>query len=147
MVAGASLDDTSNSALMAAWTSLYNAGQPGDGRRPDKSPPAAAPAQPIAQTLSAATEPELDPYLDDDFGMPVDDMPSRPRRQPHRPPRRRRVTPAFGGGGFPGGATTPGLGSPGGFALPGPLPASDASPKELDDAPKESDEPEDLFPR
>lgn len=137
VVAGASLDDTSNSALMAAWTSLYNAGQPADGDVSDKSPPPAA----IAQTPSAAAEPELEPYLDDDVGMPVDDMPSQ-AAPPAAPALAETPSPpAFGGGGFPAGTTMPGLGSPGGFSLPGPLPANEASPK--DDAPKESDVPED----
>ncbi|BBX47095.1 DUF4226 domain-containing protein [Mycobacterium cookii] len=135
VVAGASLDDTSNSALMAAWTSLYNAGQPGDGDDAGKSPPAAA----GAQTGSAATEPELEPYLDDE--PLADDVPTQTAPSAAPTPAQTPSLPAFGGGGLPGGATMPGLGSPGGFALPGPLSASDASPK--DDALRESDEPED----
>jgi hypothetical protein len=143
VVAGASLDDTSDSALMAAWTSLYNAGEPGEGEVGDKPPPVATPVQPAAQTRSAATEPDVDPYLDDDFGPPLDD-PAAPSSAPT--PAGTPSMPAFGGGGFPGGATTPGLGAPAGFALPGPLAGSDASPKELDDALKESDDPEDRLP-
>jgi hypothetical protein len=146
VVAGASLDDTSNSALMAAWTSLYNAGEPGDGEvgdKPDKAPPVAAPVQPAAQTPVAATEPDADSYLDDDFGPPFDD-PASPSPAPT--PAEMPSMPAFGGGGFPGGATTPGLGAPAGFALPGSLSGSDASPKELDDALHEGDDPEDRPP-
>jgi len=145
VVAGASLDDTSNSALMAAWTSLYNAGEPGDGGTGDTHPPVAAPAKPAAQTLSAATQPDMEPYLDDDFAPPYGD-PLSPAAPAAPTPSEMPSMPAFGGGGFPGGGSTPGLGVPGGFALPGPLPAGDASPKELDDALKESDDREDRLP-
>jgi Domain of unknown function (DUF4226) len=142
VVAGASLDDTSNSALMAAWTSLYNAGEPGDADTGDKHPPGAPPVQPAAQTLSAATEPDMDPYLDDEFAPPYDDPVPRAAPTPAEMPS----MPTFGGGGFPGGGSTPGPAAPGGFALPGPLPGGDASPKELDDALKESDDPADRLP-
>ena len=49
VVAGASLDDTSNSALMAAWTSLYNASQAGPDApvADDRQPAAASPSAPI----------------------------------------------------------------------------------------------------
>ncbi len=137
VVANASLDDTSNSALMAAWTSLYNAGQPEEPEAVDKDPPVSAPVQPISQTPSAPTEPDADAYLDDDVYPPLDDVDSRPASAPAQ----EQATPAFGGGGFPGGATTPGLGIPGGFALPGPPPAGNEAPKELDDA--LTDDPED----
>ena len=44
VVAGASLDDTSNSALMAAWTSLYNSSQADAvDSADDRHPPTAAP--------------------------------------------------------------------------------------------------------
>ena len=50
VVAGASLDDTSNSALMAAWTSLYNSTQPGTDATDDKRPAAGSePAAPEPQ--------------------------------------------------------------------------------------------------
>jgi hypothetical protein len=140
VVAGASLDDTSNSALMAAWTSLYNAGQPGDAEAADKTPPVPAPVQPAGQTSLAPTEPDADAYLDDDVYPPFDDLDSRPASTPAQEPS----TPTFSGGGFPGGAATPGLGIPGGFALPGPLPGSNEAPKELDEA--LTDDPEDRRP-
>ena len=150
VVAGASLDDTSNSALMAAWTSLYNAGERSDGDAADKHPPVAAPVQPPAETLSAATQPDMEPYLDDEFGPPYDDPGSQaaaaPAPTPAPAPAEIPSMPAFGGGGLPGGGSTPGLGVPGGFALPGPLPGADASPKELDDALKETDDREDRLP-
>jgi hypothetical protein len=140
VVAGASLDDTSNSALMAAWTSLYNTGQPGDGEVADKEPAVPAPVQPTAQTHSTPTEPDADPYLDDDGYPPFDDVDSRPASAPPQ----EQATPAFGTGGFPGGAVTPGMGIPGGFALPGPLPGSNEAPKEPDEA--LTDDPEDRRP-
>ena len=67
VVAGASLDDTSNSALMAAWTSLYNSGQPGP-MAADQHNRAVRPRRrhSASQTPAAAAEPELEPYLDDD---------------------------------------------------------------------------------
>src|SRR5271163_713431 len=75
VVAGASLDDTSNSALMAAWTSLYNSTQPGTDATDDKRPPAgsepAAPGPNAAQSRPPATEPDPDPYFG---GLPEDDL-------------------------------------------------------------------------
>ena len=84
VVAGASLDDTSNSALMAAWTSLYNSAQPGTDATDDKRPPAgsepAAPGPNAAQSRPPATEPDSDPYFgalpEDDLGLPPEDMPA-----------------------------------------------------------------------
>src|ERR1700733_12792191 len=47
VVASASLDDTSNSALMAAWTSLYNSAKLDTDLTDDKHPPAGSePAAP-----------------------------------------------------------------------------------------------------
>jgi len=66
VVAGASLDDTSNSALMAAWTSLYNSTQPDadatdDQRRPVGSKPAAS--APYAVQSHRLQRNRLDPNL------------------------------------------------------------------------------------
>src|ERR1700678_1369033 len=71
VVAGASLDDTSSSALMAAWTSLYNSAQPASDAADDQHRPAAAeaPAQPVTQSHTAATASDLSPHLD----LPQDD--------------------------------------------------------------------------
>jgi hypothetical protein len=147
VVASASLDDTSNSALMAAWTSLYNSAQPGTDATDDKRPPAgsepAAPEPNAAQSRPPATESDPDPYFgalpEDDLGVPPEDMPT------HAPAPTAEAAPgvpSFGGGGLPGGA---GWGMPGGLALPGPLPSGDEqlAPKDLDDARSRSDEPED----
>ena len=146
VVAGASLDDTSNSALMAAWTSLYNSAQPGPDATDDQHRPAGsaavAPAPPAMQSRSAATESGLEPNFDalpeDDLGLPPEDMPSHVASSPAPPAAGIPGIPSFGGGGVPGGS---GWGVPGGFALPG----SDErpAPKEVDDARLASDEPED----
>src|ERR1700753_3485021 len=54
VVAGASLDDTSKSALMAAWTSLYSASKPVPGVAEEGRPVASAPARaPAAQPRPA----------------------------------------------------------------------------------------------
>ena len=132
VVAGASLDDTSNSALMAAWTSLYNSARP-DAEHPASTPEAA----PIAQTRSPATEPELDPYLDplpdDDVEMPPGSGTTAP--VPPSTPTSAGVPsiPSFGGGELPSGA---------GFGLPAslPMPSEESTPAEFDDAPTESDD-------
>ena len=143
VVAGASLDDTSNSALMAAWTSLYNSTQSGadandDQRRPAGPEPAASAPQAV-QSQSAATESDLNPNFD---APPEDDLGSPPEEMPAPAAGGTPSIPSFGGGGLPGGA---GWGMPGGLALPGPLPSGDEqlSPKDLDDARLKSDEPED----
>jgi hypothetical protein len=143
VVAGASLDDTSNSALMAAWTSLYNSTQsdadPTDDRRRPAGPELAASAPRAVQSQSAATESDLDPNFD---APPEDDLGSPPEEMPAPAAGGTPSMPSFGGGGLPGGA---GWGMPGGLALPGPLPSGDEqlSPKDLDDARLKSDEPED----
>jgi hypothetical protein len=143
MVAGASLDDTSNSALMAAWTSLYNSTRPGADATDDQRPPAgsepAASAPHAVQSQPAATESDLDPNYD---ALPEDDLGPPPGEMPAPAAAGTSSIPSFGGGGLPGGA---GWGMPGGLSLPGPLPSGDEqlSPKDLDDARMKSDEPED----
>ena len=143
VVAGASLDDTSNSALMAAWTSLYNSTQSGadatDDRRRPAGPEPAASAPHAVQSQSAATESDLNPNFD---APPEDDLGSPPEEMPAPAAGGTPSIPSFGGGGLPGGA---GWGMPGGLALPGPLPSGDEqlSPKDVDDARLKSDEPED----
>ena len=123
VVLNASLDDTSKSALMAAWTSLYDASRNG----PDDHPPAAA--VPVAapdggtgqrpvDDPDTGWDPLLDSMLADDAGLPAGDSPGRFRRrapQLRRCRRRRRChrIPSFGAGALPG------LGSAGGLPLPG----------------------------
>src|SRR6201999_3466024 len=76
VVAGASLDDTSNSALMAAWTSLYNSTRPG-GDAPDDQPAVSK----AAQSRPAATEsdrgPDSDALPEDDLGVPPEEIPAQ----------------------------------------------------------------------
>ena len=150
VVAGASLDDTSNSALMAAWTSLYNSAPPDtdatdDQRRPAGSEPA-APAPHAAQSPSAAAESDPGSYFDalpeGDLGVPPDDTSGHAASAPAPTAAQAPGMPSFGGGGLPGGT---GWGMPGGLALPGPLPGGDEqlSPQDLDDARLKSDERED----
>ncbi len=107
VVAGASLDDTSNSALMAAWTSLYNSAQPaanaGDPRPAAGAPapaPAAAPASASVQSRPAATSSEPEPYddalPDDDFGMARES--ASPQGASTPAPTAMPSIPSFGGG-------------------------------------------------
>jgi hypothetical protein len=150
VVANASLDDTSNSALMAAWTSLYNLDNlpkpetvdVGE-HRPSTVAPPGSPAQSAGQSSPAATDTGLDPYLEslpaDDPGLLPQDMPAQtPSAATPLPPATPSI-PSFGGGGMPG------FGMPGGFPLPGPLRGADdeRSPKDLDDALLDADDPTD----
>jgi hypothetical protein len=156
VVANADLDDTSNSALMAAWTSLYVSTEPGsddaDDQRRSAGASADSPAQQAVQSHSAATEPELDPYFDslpdDDPGLLPEDMPAQTTSAPAPSTAGIPGIPSFGGEGLPGGATMPGWGTPGGLPLPGPLAGGDGqlSPRDLDDELSESDDPEDRPP-
>ena len=143
LIADASLDDTSKSALMAALTSLYNVSQEG---RPDPAAPTApsadgAPA--ASQSYSAEpedvdtdTDTDLDPPLgDDDSGLFPADSPT-PAPAP-TPPAAAPSMPA-----------PPGFPSLGGAALPGPMPgwgASSSSPiPDLVQALGKRSSPEDL---
>jgi Domain of unknown function (DUF4226) len=153
VVANASLDDTSNSALMAAWTSLYNSAKRESGgadeqqQRSTGTPVAAQPESP-----PAAADTGLDPYLDslpiDDSGLPPADMPAQtpPAAAPTTPVM--PSIPSFGSGGFPGGGAMPGSVVPGEFPLTGPLQGSNdgRSAKDLDDAVLNADAPDDEPP-
>ena len=146
VVANASLDDTSNSALMAACTSLYNLDnlakrETGDADEHQRSTgaPAGAPES-KSESPPAAPDSGLNPYLG---SLPVDDSGLVPEEMPAQTPSAATpmtpvtpTIPSFGGGGIPGGGAMPGLAMPGGFPLSGPLRGSDdeLSPKELDDA-------------
>jgi hypothetical protein len=152
VVASASLDDTSNSALMAAWTSLYNSSKSERGDADEHRPSTGAPPGPAAESTGQsrpAADTGLDPYLDslpaDDSGLLAGDMPAQtPSPPPSMTPAMPSI-PSFGGGGIPGGGAMPGWAMPGGFPLPGPLnnAADEGSPKDLDDALLESSDPED----
>jgi Domain of unknown function (DUF4226) len=137
VVANASLDDTSNSALMAAWTSLYNSTKHETGNADDQS---------TSENPPAAADSGLDPYLD---SPPVDDPGTLPDETPAPIPSTATPptpvmpsVPSFGGGGLPS------LAPPGAFPLPGPLQRADdePSPKDLDDALLEAGDPDDPLP-
>jgi hypothetical protein len=153
VVANANLDDTSNSALMAAWTSLYNSSKSGaadatenteNTERPRSTAgrdvlPAetAAPSRPAA--LDAATDPYLDSLLADDRGSPPDDSPAPIPTSPAPMTPAMPGIPSFGGGAIPGGGAMPGWAMPGGFGLPESLQGGDErSPGDLDDVLPES---------
>src|ERR1700742_1034457 len=87
VVANTSLDDTSKSALMAAWTSLYNLDnlakrETGDADEHQRSTgaPAGAPES-KSESPPAAPDSGLDPYLGslpvDDSGLVPEDMPAQ----------------------------------------------------------------------
>jgi Domain of unknown function (DUF4226) len=122
VVLNASLDDTSKSALMAAWTSLYDASKNGaEDRPPAAAVPVAAPGSAAQQPVDDA-EVGWDPLLDsvpaDEPGPPAGDPPTQPPgagsaapaapATPMMPP-----IPIFGTGPLPG------LGGLGGLPLPG----------------------------
>lgn len=125
VVLNASLDDTSKSALMAAWTSLYDASKHGPDERPAAAAaPVAAPADSTAQ--EPVDDPGMDPLLDsmlaDDPGAPTGDPPAPSplgnATAPAAPAMPTAPTlpavpaiPGFGGAPIPGGA--------GGLPLPG----------------------------
>ncbi len=123
VVLNASLDDTSKSALMAAWTSLYDASKNGaDDRPPAAAVPVAAPAgsstQPPVDDPEAGWDPLLDPMLADDPGLPAGDPPLQApaggTAAPATPP-----TPMVPPVPSLGTAPLPGLGGLGGLPLPG----------------------------
>jgi Domain of unknown function (DUF4226) len=121
VVLNASLDDTSKSALMAAWTSLYDAskGGPSDlgDRRPAAAAPVVAPAdtagQPPADDPGTGWDPLLDPTLPDDPGPPAAASSGQgptagatPAAMPMAPVA--PTIPNFGAGPLPGLGTAPG---------------------------------------
>ncbi|OBA69371.1 hypothetical protein A5641_15760 [Mycobacterium sp. 1554424.7] len=122
VVLNASLDDTSKSALMAAWTSLYDASKSGADDRPPAAAVPVAPAggatQEPVDDPDAGWDPLLDSMVADDPGPPAVDAP---------PP-----APAVGGTASPapaapvlpsipslGTGSLPGLGGLGGLPLSG----------------------------
>ncbi|OBH56540.1 DUF4226 domain-containing protein [Mycobacterium sp. E2479] len=130
VVLNASLDDTSKSALMAAWTSLYDASK-GEPNAPGGRPGAAAPVGDApgggpTDDLDAEWDPLLDSLLADDGGVPGDvsgpetagvaAMPAIPQ-QPMA-----SAVPNFGGGSLPGLGSLPA--SMAGWEGPGGLPLS-----------------------
>lgn len=142
VVAGASLDDTSNSALMAAWTALYNSSRPETGGSDEHDRPTSP-----RQSQPPAADTGLDPYFDalsaDDSDLLPEDVPATAASPPMSAAM--PSMPGLGGGGVPGGGAMPGWSMPGGFPLPPSLQSTgdDASPKDLDDALLDTDDPAD----
>ena len=149
VVATASLDDTSKSALMAAWTSLYtaskNAAETPAGPRAVPVPTAPSgnggEQQPAPHTAS-------DPLLD---SLVLDEPESAPAGGPGPGPVPAAASPApnapsAGGGASPTGASVPALGAPSGFALPNlPTGGTGRDPRSLNDG-LWDDEPGDREP-
>ena len=112
VVLTASLDDTSKSALMAAWTSLYDASGSGPGEHTATSPSEddgqQSPSEQLAGDLDDDWDPLLDSLLADDSGSSPGDSPaSRPLEGMTTAPTPAMPTiPSFGGGSLPG--MTPG---------------------------------------
>lgn len=114
VVADTGLDDTSKSALMAAWTSLYDvsrtaAGDQSDARpSPGGSPPPGDPAD--------VPDDELDPYLDsllaDDPALMPAEAPPQGGATAMPMPAAMPGMPNFGGGGMPSWGMPGGLPSP-----------------------------------
>jgi Domain of unknown function (DUF4226) len=162
VVASASLDDTSKSALMAAWTSLYNFFRPGESDASERCPstdgPTSSPTERAGQSRPIAADAGLDPSLDslspDDSGLLPEDIPAQisPASMPTTPAT--AGIPSFGGGAMPGGgavpAGAPGWAMPSGFPLPGALQAGplqgtddERSPQDLDDGGPKFNDPQD----
>ena len=147
VLASASLDDTSQSVLMAAWTALYHAAKNEPGIDPvspaDNSTPRAS--QKLTAAPDAAGAPYLDPLLADDPGLWTgDDMVPPSAAAPPSTMSTPPSIPNFGGGPMPSMGSMPGWGESGGFGLPGLLSdnGDDRSPQGLAKAlaaPDESD--------
>lgn len=135
VVAGASLDDTSKSALMAAWTSLYNVSKSEPGSR--RPPPAVAAGSPSQSDTEPSPLPDaaMDPYIDsllaDDPGFLPGDAPVQ-TPAPIPAPSVMPGIPGLGGA-MPG--AMPGWGVPGGLPLPGLPQAEKRSADVLDEEP------------
>jgi Domain of unknown function (DUF4226) len=151
VVMNASLDDTSKSALMAAWTSLYDASKTGSGdSRPAAAATDAAPArgagQPSADVADAGTDPLLDSLLAEDPALLGGDLGQGPAEgspataMPAALPL--PSIPNLGAAPLPAGGTPAGWGTPGGFPLPARQADSDAALTGLD-GPAESEDPDD----
>ena len=120
VVANASLDDTSKSALMAAWTSLYDASKNEPAAPHQRRPAPAAPDDPppagASQRPAALPDAGGDPYLDsllDDPGLLAGDLPAQdptaapPASAMPMAPMMPSI-PSFGTGSLPGGFSAPG---------------------------------------
>lgn len=140
VVANASLDDTSKSALMAAWTSLYDASKNGPSGPSERQPTSAlgvdAPARGGAQQPADLSDPERDPLLDsllaEDPGLLAEDSPAQSAAPAMPVAPVVPSIPNFGAVPMPGVGTAPGSmagwSAPGGLPLPGRLAGSGTDP-------------------
>jgi Domain of unknown function (DUF4226) len=148
VVLNASLDDTSKSALMAAWTSLYDASKGGPNDPGDRPLAAAAPVTPAGGTSQqpvddsgTGSDPLLDSILANDPGPLAGDSsaqgPTAGATAPAMPTTPATpAIPTFGAGPMPGPGTAPGsMAGWGGLPLPGLQDGgrTDPAPRGLDD--------------
>lgn len=134
VVASVSLDDTSESALMAAWTSLYNASQGGRDSSEEHQVPAVITAPSSTEVTDPLVAPDAEPYLDSLAARTPGFLP--PDVSTHSPPTQMPLVPGIPNlGGGPAPASIPGLSMPGGAPSPG-LQAAGAEwlPRGLDQA-------------
>ncbi|WP_230866150.1 DUF4226 domain-containing protein [Mycobacterium canetti] len=131
VVATASLDATSKSALMAAWTSLYDASKGDRGDADDRGPASVGsggtPARGAGHQpeLPTGAEPDclLDSLLLEDPGLLADDLQVPGGTSAATPSASSTPSlPNLGGATMPGGGATPGLVP--GVSAPGGLPLS-----------------------
>lgn len=138
VVLNASLDDTSKSALMAAWTSLYDASR-GEPNAPGEQPRAAVPvgdtsADGATDDLDAEWDPLLDSLLAEDDDLPGDfpgpDAGAGAAMPAVAQPPMAPAMPNFGGGSLPGLGSMPSMAGwePGGLPLSGPEGGDAADP-------------------
>lgn len=158
VVLTASLDDTSKSALMAAWTSLYDAAKNDRPGEPAAVPvgdvPAAGTTDQPGDDSDTDWDPVLDSLLADDDGFLPEDVPgpdpaggaAAPVPQPPMAP----ALPNFGGGSLPGlGAMPASLGgweSPGGLPFSGPQTGDESDPDLEEPADEEGPDAQDQDP-
>jgi hypothetical protein len=140
VVANADLDDTSKSALMAAWTSLYDASK---DNLPMAEPAASPPPRDDdgSDPPDAEDHPYLDSLSDDEPELIGADTPVRPA--PSGMPGPMPSASAMPGiPNFGGGEGTPRWGVPGGSPLAGLTPEGETEPpaQRLDDAAPEFDD-------
>lgn len=131
VVMTASLDDTSKSALMAAWTSLYDASKSPSGVAAETRPAAVATRAPAPDP---AADPLLDSLLAEDPGPLAGDSEPSPAETAPAPalPSALPGIPNFGMGSAPAPGSMGGWGTPSGLAIPGRQEGSDTDPA-LDD--------------
>ncbi|MCV7075860.1 DUF4226 domain-containing protein [Mycobacterium szulgai] len=123
VVANASLDDTSKSALMAAWTSLYSAskGEPGD-HQVSTRPVGASARETAADPAGLPDDSYFDSLPLDDPGLLAEASPAPPSTPPTA-----AAMPGFGALPMPGAGAIPGSGwgAPGGLPLSGLAPGAE----------------------